>query len=240
MRGELRAEREKNARLAEKLERVEAQIAVSGARKAKSLLEPANANVPELSVVKLKPRTNPAPKIDTRVSVVEPSEEGLDAVEADESGNKNDGPALVFTDEDSGSSPADQEELVVAEFDAAMNAMKVGNIDGGVLRLQTFAAAHGRHPKADNALYFAGVGMMGLEKFDGAARAFAQVVDNYPAGDATVDSMLKLAECRVRLNQTADAQALYARVVESYPGTPAANAAQSRLAALPRVPKEAP
>lgn len=200
------------------------------------------ATVPDLAVVKLKPKAAPAPNIATAVAVVEPEADAVEDSYAQPrgAGKKQDDTPLVYSDEDSKHDAATAEELVDAEYEAAMAAMKVGNIDGGVFKLQTFAAMHGQHPKADNALYFAGVGMMGLENYDDAARVFAQLVEDYPAGDATVDSMLKLAECQMKLNQTADARALYARVVESYPGTPAANAAQSRLAALPRVAKEAP
>lgn len=222
--------------MSSRLERFEAEAAIRGARNRK---DPINANVPDLAVVKLRPKVDPAPKIDTSVPIVEPSDEAP-LYFGDGSGKKDDDAPLVSSDEDSKNDPADDEAISDAEFDQAMGAMKVGNIEGGVQRLQQFAATHVRHPKADNALYFAGVGMMGLDQFENASKAFTQIVDEYPAGDATVDSMLKLAECKAKLNLTADAKALYARVVESYPGTPAANAAQSRLAALPRVAKEAP
>lgn len=229
LRGELKAEREKNARLSSRLERLEAEAAVRNARSKK---EPVDAATPELSVVKLKPKAAPAPKIDTSVDVVEPAEDVVEQI-----GNKDSEEALTFKDEDA-ATPALDEEIIEAEFDQALSAMKVGNIEGGITKLVTFANNHGRHPKADNALYFAGVGMMGQDRFDEAAKVFDQIMDSYPAGDATVDSMLKLAECRMKLNQTADAKALYARVVESYPGTPAANAAQARLSSLPRAVKE--
>lgn len=233
MRAELRAEREKNARLSSRLERLEAEAAVRGAKEKRDAV---SATTPELAIIKLKPKNNPAPKIDTTVPVSEPAEEAAEVL-----GNNGSDATLVFKDEeDPKDTPAVDEELAQAEFDQAMGAMKVGNIDGGVLKLIAFANAHGRHPKADNALYFAGVGMMGQEKYDEAAKVFDQIVEGYPAGDSTVDSMLKLAECRMKLNQTDDAQALYTRVVESYPGTPAANAAQQRLASLPRARKQAP
>jgi TolA-binding protein len=48
--------------------------------------------------------------------------------------------------------------------------------------------------------------------------------------------MLKLAECRMRLKQPAEARALLARLVNSFPGTPAATEAQARLARIPRTP----
>jgi TolA-binding protein len=48
--------------------------------------------------------------------------------------------------------------------------------------------------------------------------------------------MLKLAECRMRLKQPTEARTLLARVVTSFPGTPAATEAEARLARLPRTP----
>ena len=69
----------------------------------------------------------------------------------------------------------------------------------------------------------------GVMKAEDAASAFERVLSEYPAGDARLESMLKLAECRMRLNQRDDALALYARVIETYPGTDAASQAQRRL-----------
>jgi TolA-binding protein len=54
-------------------------------------------------------------------------------------------------------------------------------------------------------------------------------VAQYPAGDAVLDSMLKLADCRVKLNRPAEARATWQKIVNSYPGTSAAAQAQARL-----------
>ena len=47
-----------------------------------------------------------------------------------------------------------------------------------------------------------------------------------------MDSMLKLAECRVRLNAPNEAKKVYEKIVAAWPGTPAASQAKSRLQAL--------
>ena len=99
-------------------------------------------------------------------------------------------------------------------------------------QLQKFAAAAPHHAKADNALYFSGVGLMGLNAYEDAARAFEEVQARYPAGDAVQDSMLKLAECRTRLKQKPQAKAMYEKILIDYPGSPAASQAQAALAAL--------
>jgi tol-pal system protein YbgF len=111
--------------------------------------------------------------------------------------------------------------------------MKTGNVSGGIARLQKFAAENPRHPKADNALYYSGVGLMAESDFDGAANAFEKVLSAYPAGDAVMGSTLRLAECRARLKNTRAARALYTQVVNKYPGSAAASEATQRLALLP-------
>ena len=44
--------------------------------------------------------------------------------------------------------------------------------------------------------------------------------------------MLKLAECRYKLNRPQDARATWEKIVAGFPGTAAATAAQQRLASL--------
>ena len=78
------------------------------------------------------------------------------------------------------------------------------------------------------------VGELGLDEPAKAARLLEQVIQRYPAGDVLQQAMLKLAECRMRMKQTVEARELLARVVTSFPGTPAAVEAESRLARLPR------
>ena len=69
-------------------------------------------------------------------------------------------------------------------------------------------------------------------EFDRAAQVFERLISTYPAGDAVLDGMLRLAECRLKLNQRDDARALYTRVITQFPGTAAATQAEQRLASL--------
>ena len=73
---------------------------------------------------------------------------------------------------------------------------------------------------------------MGLKDYAVAAKTFLRLIDNYPAGDAVLDGMLRLAECRLKLDQKEDARALYTRVITQFPGTAAATQAEQRLASL--------
>jgi tol-pal system protein YbgF len=237
LRAEVRMLRESNARLERRLERMEGEAAVLTARPAAAPAAapaPAQATaptsaksqgkveVPELAVVKLQPKAEPVPRLDVSTPVVEPSSEVLE-----ELAQVREAPARE-RDEDSPTDPAMLDGL----YEAGLEALRTGNVEGGVAKLKAFAQENPRHPKADNALYFSGLGLMGLEEYAQAARTFDQVLTSYPAGDAVVDSMLKLAECRVRLNQRKDAKALYVKLISQYPGTAAATQAESRLASL--------
>jgi TolA-binding protein len=182
--------------------------------------------VPDLTVVKLKPKNDPAPPLPTRVAVVEPDQEDVEAF-------------VSASPESSGASePASASAAPVntagldAEFEQGMSALRTGNVEFGVAKLQAFAEQNPRHPRADNALYFAGLGRVGLNDNEGAALTFERLIETYPAGDAVLDGMLRLAECRLKLNQREDARALYTRVITQFPGTAAATQAEQRLASL--------
>jgi TolA-binding protein len=224
---ELRALRADHARLEQRIDRLEKEKIVSRASTTKpaaavveTTLPPAaskvaaGSEIPLLTVVKLKPKKEQAAKIDTSVAVQEPNESDLESLraqlEAETSSRQND-------------------DVIDAAYDKAMSGLKTGNVAGGVSALMRVAADNPRHPRADNALYFAGLGHLGLNNLAEAEKLFAQVVDLYPAGDAVQDAMLKLAEVRLKLNRPREARATYEKVVSEFPGSAAANQAQLRL-----------
>ncbi|MCI0571164.1 MAG: tetratricopeptide repeat protein, partial [Myxococcaceae bacterium] len=126
--------------------------------------------------------------------------------------------------------------LLDLEYESAVSALRTGNVAGGVERLKRFASENPRHARADNALYFAGVGLVGMEDVKGAAALLESLVASYPAGDAVTEALLRLAECRVKLHQESDARAIYNKLVTAFPGTAAASQAEQRLATLSRSP----
>jgi tol-pal system protein YbgF len=247
LRAELRALRETNTRLERRLDRLEGEAAVLSARpapppaasSASTSASPQKPKaekleMPKLAVVKLKPReeqdegeavlyTNEgtAPKLDTSTPVMEPAPEVLQ-----ELAQVRKAPAAGEGE------PAVESSVLDRQYEGGLEALRTGNVAGGVLKLQRFAQENPRHPKADNALYFSGIGQMGLDAHAEAAKTFEQLLSAYPAGDAVVDAMLKLAECRMRLNQKKDAKALYVQLISQYPGTAAASQAETRLGSL--------
>jgi TolA-binding protein len=241
LRAELRSMRDQQARLGERLERLERSTSVLRARPqqapaAAPSLTPAkapatqgsapgsSAEVPDLKVVKLKPKAEPAPPLPTQVAVVEPDADQVEMFvsASPESSEPASGPA---------SAPVNSAALD-AEFEQALSLLRTGSVEVGVARLQAFAEQNPRHSRADNALYFAGLGMIGLNDNEGASIVFQRLIETYPAGDAVLDGMLRLAECRLKLNQREDARALYTRVITQFPGTAAATQAEQRLASL--------
>lgn len=173
-------------------------------------------DLPSLTVVKLKPKKEAAPKISTEVDVVEP-------------------PAAILTNETV--SPAENEQLdqmeaaaIEQQYQSGVDLLKTGNPEGGIAALQQFARDWPKHPHADNALFYAAVGLMAGREFKDAENVLEQTIRQYPAGDATLEALVKLAECRARLNRQADARATWEKIVANYPGTQAATLAQSRLA----------
>jgi len=181
---------------------------------------PVDATLPELTVVKLKPKSQAAPPLDVRTPVQEP-----DAVVREELEAAPDPPV-------SAAPPGSADQ----EYQAGLEALRTGNVAGGIDRLKRFAEAYPRHPKADDALYYAALGELGRGDALRAAKLLELVVQRYPAGDVVQDAMLKLGEVHVRLKQPAEARAAYAELVRTFPGTAAAAQAQARLSTLPRNP----
>lgn len=229
----LRALRAENARLEARLEKLEATAAGRSSALLRGADEPfrdarapAGAQpmeLPALTVIKLKPKLTAAPKLMTEVPVVEPPEGIVDELTASSKRP------------DASDAAADETELAVAqgEFDRAMDLLKTGNPKGAALAMQAFVTQWPRHPRADNALYFAGVGLMSEEEYNGAIASFVRVTQEYPAGDAVVDALLKMAECRMKTKSPQEAKATWERIIRLYPGTPAAQQALAHLASFP-------
>jgi TolA-binding protein len=219
---------DENLKLLERVQALETDRAVARAGQQQPLgpllaaapILTSGSEVPTLAVVKLKPRADRAPPIDVRTQVHEPDAELVAAL------GRSASPA--------GDAP--DASQVDGEFAQAQEALRTGNLGGGIERMTRFADTYPKDPRADDALYLAALGELGQDEPARAAKLLESVLQRYPAGDVVQLAMLKLAECRMRLKQTAEARALLARLVTNFPGTPAASEAQARLARIPRTP----
>ena len=226
---QVRALRADNARLEQRLERMERGAVVARPGRAAAAVPAraeANAELPALTVVRLKPKKDPAPRIDTQVAVVEPSPDVLDELKAVQA---QVGAVDLST---AGGAEAAADDVIEQGYQRGLDSLRTGNVAGGVDTLLAIAQNNPKHPRADNALYYAALGLMGLNNFEDAERLFQQVVDQYPAGDAVQDAHLKVGECRVKLNRPGDAKATYETIVSTYPGSAVATQARARLTNL--------
>ncbi len=234
----VRALRAENARLDGRVEKLEQQVTVASTSTRRTTAAAAMTTtssttstasapaeradvLPQLTVVKLKPQRAAAPKLATRVEVAEPPEGLVDEL-------KNDKPDET------------DQAFAEAQYAKGVEAIKTGNIEGGTAQLLQFVSDWPRHPRADNALLYVGVALMAQQDWAGAAQTFERVTVAYPAGDSVLEALLKVAECRVRLKQPAQAKATLERIISNYPGTPAASQAQATLATLASNSKSAP
>ncbi len=231
---QLRAMRAENGRLEARLERLEQHVAVASARPLSassasraSVTPPAEKSekteLPALTVVKLKPKKEAPPKLSTDVAVVEPPEGMIAELKTASPGAEPKDKEFDETDQ----------RIADEQYEQGVAALKTGNVEGAVKNLTAFAQDWPKHPRADNALYFAGFGQMALKEYDNAEKTFQEALARYPAGDAVLDTLLKLAECRYKLNRPQEAKATWEKIVTGFPGTAAAQAAQQRLASLP-------
>ncbi len=213
----MRALRMDNARLEARLDRLEAEKKAAqsprAAQAATQVARPVAAAdaLPPLTVVKLKPRKEAAPKLQTNVEIAEPSES--------------------ITQEFKTETPPDDADLAMADaqFTRGLEMMKTGQSEAGVAQMQQFVTDWPRHPKADNALYLSGMAFLSTKDFEHATQQFERVINQYPAGDAVLDSMLRLADCRFKLKGPREARATWEQIVSTFPGTAAATQAQARL-----------
>lgn len=221
----VKALRAETARLEAKLERLEPGPGPVGTsppapQEPRVASAGATAALPALTVVKLKPRREAPPPIDLNTRVSEPAPAITEA--------------LLSPSPPSAAAPVDPAQAD-EQWQRALEAVRTGDVEGGVEKLKAFAQAHPAHPQADNALFNAGTGFMALKDYEGAAGVFEQALQRYPAGDAISEVLLKLGECRLKKGNRQEARDMWARVVASFPGTPAASAAQARLSSLPDV-----
>jgi tol-pal system protein YbgF len=216
MNASLKALRAENARLEQQLQAFQTQGLLRKSEAAvlpvRALQTPAEGAIPALTIVKLKPKSESAPKLPTEIPIQEPSEAAMAALNE----------ASKPMDDDSA-------DFAEAQYAKAFSLMNTGNTERGVAQMQQFVMDWPRHPKADNALYFSGLALMNSQQFEAAVSQFETVISKYPAGDANLDALSRLAECQVKLKNDRSARATLEKIVSNYPGTLAASTAQQRL-----------
>jgi TolA-binding protein len=218
----LKALREENARIEQRLQKIENQSVSVRASPAPRIASAARSSreeaMPTLTVVKLKPKIETAPKVKTDIAIEEPAESVL--------------AELKSVERQTEQPDVDDAQMADSQFDTAFELMNTGNAVAGVSQMKQFVTDWPKHAKADNALYYSGLALMTSGEFESGAAQFEQVAAKYPAGDAVIESLSKLAECHAKLKKVDRAKAAWEKIVNTYPGTSAALLAQNKLAQL--------
>jgi tol-pal system protein YbgF len=121
------------------------------------------------------------------------------------------------------------------EFDSAMNLMAKAQFDQARAAFRSFADNHSKADLAPQALYWVGDVDYVQKDYPNAARAFAEGIKKYPTSPRAPDSMLKLGQSLVAMNQKKEGCTVLAALPSKYPAASkpvAAQAAASRKAAL--------
>ena len=87
------------------------------------------------------------------------------------------------------------------QFQAAMNLLAKQQYDAASASLQTFVTANPKAPEAPDAYYWIGSVAYLQKDFPSAAHAFAEVVKKYPTSSKGPESMLKLGQSFIAMNQ---------------------------------------
>ena len=81
----------------------------------------------------------------------------------------------------------------------------------------------------ESALYDIGECYYSEKRYEDAIKAYQQVMDKYPKGGKTASALLKQAMGWQQMGETTMARIIYTRLVEKYPGTSQAQAAEKKL-----------
>ena len=97
---------------------------------------------------------------------------------------------------------------------------------------EDFLSQFPKHGYADNCTYWIGEAYYDRQMFHKALARFEQVVVQYPRGNKVPDAILKAGFCYSSLGLQDRAVELFTKLMNMYPGTPAARLAEKRKAEL--------
>lgn len=104
-----------------------------------------------------------------------------------------------------------------AQYEAAMNMLARQQYDAASASLQAFVAANPKAPETPDAYYWIGSVAYLQKDFPSAAHAFAEVVKKYPASGKGPESMLKLGQSFIAMNQKEEGCTVLRGLPTKYP-----------------------
>ena len=115
------------------------------------------------------------------------------------------------------------------EFDGAVQLMQEKKYEAARKQFQGFVSKFPKSDLDESALYEIGESYFLEKRYEDAIKAYQQVLDKYPKGAKTASVLLKQAMGWQNMGETTMARIIYTRLVEKYPGSSQAQAAEKRL-----------
>ena len=127
---------------------------------------------------------------------------------------------------------AAEEASVTRSFQDAFGLYRINELDRASRALAAFAKSHGDHPRAPDALFYAGKSLMMLDQNDRAAKTFLELVRAYPGADRSAEALLLAGRCQEKLGRAKEARGTYLQLVDAYPLSEQAGKANKRLQSI--------
>jgi tol-pal system protein YbgF len=115
------------------------------------------------------------------------------------------------------------------EFDRGVQLMQQKKYEAARKEFQGFTSKFPKSDLDEGALYYIGECYFLEKHYEEAIKAYQQVVDKYPKGGKTAAALLKQAMGWQQMGETTMARIIYTRLVEKFPGTAQAQAAEKKL-----------
>ena len=105
-----------------------------------------------------------------------------------------------------------------AQFETAMHLLAKQDYDAAIAAFHGFTDANPRDPEVPDALYWMGSASYVQKDFAGAAHSFAELVTKYPTNRHGAESMLKLGQSLIAMNQKDEGCTALRALPSRYPG----------------------
>ena len=122
--------------------------------------------------------------------------------------------------------------LGIAQYGLAQASEKPADFAKAERTLQTFQQRFPRSPLVARALYYRGESLYQQEKLDGAALAYAELVEKFPQNELAADATYALGVTQEALKQTAKAEATFAGFSRRFPKSPLVTEVRMRQAEM--------
>lgn len=149
-------------------------------------------------------------------------------------GGGSDEPATPLAPPPAPDAPAQFAVAETADFESAMSAVDQGDHAGGLAKLDAFLVAYPGSPLTAEAQMLRGAALNGLDRVSDAGRAYLEAYTLAELSDPALaaDALASLGEALHKLEQTPEACLTLDQVRRVYPGTAAAQRAETALAGM--------